>query len=144
MSSRPEQIVHSGVVTGADPRWISVEIQSASACAECHAKSLCSLDGMESKVIQVPSRISEAYEIGEKVEVVLRASMGLKAVWLCYCIPLLVLLAFILGLDFLGASEPVCALASLGGVALYYFILWLFRDSLRNEYVFGIRKMKQH
>ena len=71
--------------------------------------------------------------------VVLKASMGFKAVWLAYFLPLVVLLAVALGLIALGVGEVAAGLAGLGAVALYYLVLWLFRDRLRNEYIFTIQ-----
>ena len=40
----------------------------------------------------------------------------------------------------LGAGELAAGLGSIAGVALYYLFLWLFRDRLRNEYVFTIER----
>ena len=65
--------------------------------------------------------------------------MGLKAVWLAYFLPLVVLLGVALGLIALGVGEVAAGLAGLGAVALYYGILWLLRDRLRNEYIFTIQ-----
>ena len=77
--------------------------------------------------------------MGDQVEVVLKASMGMKAVWLAYCIPLVVLLAVILGLMALGVAEVPAGLAGIAAVALYYLVLWLLRDRLKNEYIFTIK-----
>ena len=65
--------------------------------------------------------------------------MGMKAVWLAYFIPLLVLLAVILGLIGLGVAEVPAGLAGIGAVAVYYLLLYLFRDRLKNEYIFTIK-----
>ena len=66
--------------------------------------------------------------------------MGMKAVWLAYGIPILVLLAFILGLSALGVGEVAAALGGIGAIALYYLVLWLLRGRLQNEYVFTIKR----
>ena len=49
------------------------------------------------------------------------------------------LLAVALGLIALGVPEVVSGLAGIGAVALYYLVIWLLRDKLRNEYVFTIQ-----
>jgi sigma-E factor negative regulatory protein RseC len=87
----------------------------------------------------VPTRPSATYGVGDEVQVVLKASMGFKAVWIAYFLPLVVLLAIALGLIALGVPELVSGLAGLGAVALYYLVVWLLRDRLRNEYVFTIQ-----
>jgi sigma-E factor negative regulatory protein RseC len=91
------------------------------------------------KAVELPTDPYASYGVGDEVEVVLKASMGMKAVWLAYCIPLLVLLAVILGLFALGTGEVVAGVAGLAAVGVYYLLLWLFRDRLRNEYVFTIK-----
>ena len=40
----------------------------------------------------------------------------------------------------LGAGELAAGLGAIAGVALYYLFLWLFRNRLRNEYVFTIER----
>jgi hypothetical protein len=37
-------------------------------------------------------------------------------------------------------NEFLCGLASVAGVAVYYFGIWLFRDRLSNEFVFYIKE----
>jgi sigma-E factor negative regulatory protein RseC len=92
------------------------------------------------KAVDLPTDPYAGYGVGDEVELVLKASMGMKAVWLAYCIPLVVLLAVILGLIALGVGEVAAGLSGIGAVGVYYFLLWLFRDSLRNEYVFTIKR----
>ena len=91
------------------------------------------------KTVDVPTDPYANYEVGDEVEVLLKASMGFKAVWLCYAIPLVVLLGVILGLMALGVSEVPSALAGLAAIGLYYLLLYLFRDKLKNEYIFTIK-----
>lgn len=91
------------------------------------------------KTVDVPTDPYANYEVGDEVEVLLKASMGFKAVWLCYAIPLVVLLGVILGLMALGVAEVPSALAGLAAIGLYYLLLYLFRDKLKNEYIFTIK-----
>ena len=77
--------------------------------------------------------------MGDEVDVVLRASMGHKAVWLAYVVPLLVLVAALLGTLAAGGSELLAGLAAIGAVGLYYGVIWLLRDRLRKDYIFNIK-----
>ena len=135
-----ESVSHTGKVIAADSRLITVEIVSESACGACHAKGLCGVGEQKVKQVVVPAPVSEFYEIGEEVLVELKASMGHKAVWIAYAIPLVVLLSVILILLRAGVPEWASGLAGIGALALYYFCIWLLRDSLRDQYVFTIRK----
>ena len=134
-----EQVKHTGEVVAVTPQTTTVRIASQSACAQCHAAGLCGLSEYTEKAIEVPTPSSAAYGVGDEVQVVLKATMGLKAVWLAYFLPLVVLLGVALGLIALGVGEVAAGLAGLGAVALYYLVLWLLRDRLRNEYVFTIQ-----
>ena len=131
--------MHTGKVVSMTPKTTTVQIVSHSACSECHAAGLCGLSEFTEKAVEVPTSPSATYGVGDEVQVVLKASMGFKAVWIAYFLPLVVLLAITLGLIASGVSEVVAGLAGIGAVALYYLIVWLRRDRLRNEYVFTIQ-----
>lgn len=139
MSSNKE-ISHKGRVVEVGPQLTTVEIVSESACAACHAKGLCSLSESEVKTIQVPSSGWDFLAPGDEVEVVLKASMGYKAVWIAYVIPLFILVIFILGLYAAGTGELCAGLSAIGAVAVYYAVIWLMRSKLKNQYIFKIRK----
>ena len=131
--------MHTGKVVSMTPQTTTVQIVSHAACSQCHAAGVCGLSEYTEKAIEVPTSPSASYGVGDEVQVVLKATMGLKAVWLAYFLPLVVLLGVALGLIALGLSEVVAGLAGIGAVALYYGVLWLLRDRLRNEYVFTIQ-----
>lgn len=135
-----ETVSHSGRIVSIDPQLITVEIVSESACGACHAKGLCGVGEQKVKQVTVPTPVSPFFEIGEEVYVDLKASMGHKAVWIAYALPLVVLLAVIGILLKAGAGELVAGLAGIGAVAVYYLVVWLLRGRLRDQYVFTIRK----
>lgn len=133
-----KEISHSGKIVEITPQQIVVEIVSESACASCHASALCGMAEIQHKRIELPAQLG--YSPGEEVWVNLKRTMGMKAVWIAYVLPLVVLVAGILIMGALGAGELVCGLASLGLVAVYYLIVFLFRNKLKNEYTFYIKK----
>ena len=134
-----EEVKHTGKVVSMDPQLTTVQIVSHSACSECHAAGLCGLSEYTEKAIQVPTDPRAAYGVGDEVQVVLKATMGLKAVWLAYVLPLVVLLLVALGLTALHVAEVVAGVCAIAAVGVYYLGLWLLRDRLRNEYVFTIQ-----
>ena len=137
-----ETVSHAGKVVQIDPRFITVEIVSESACGACHAKGLCGVGEQKVKQVVVPTPATEFYEVGEDVRVELKASMGHKAVWIAYVTPLIVLLAVILIFLKAGAGELRAGLLGLVAVAAYYFVIWLLRDRLQDEYIFTISKIQ--
>ena len=134
-----EQVMHTGKVVSMTPQSTVVQIVSHSACSECHAASVCGMSEFVEKAIEIPTDPRAPYQVGDEVKVVLKATMGLKAVWIAYFLPLVVLLAVALGLMALGAGEVISGLAGIAAVGVYYFVIWLLRDRLRNEYVFSVQ-----
>lgn len=133
-------ISHKGRVVDVTPEFTAVEIISESACGACHAKGLCDVSGEKRKIIQLPSSGWDNLEPGDEVEVLLQASMGHKAVWLAYVFPLAVMMTVLLVLCGAGVGELFSGLAAIASVGVYYVVLWLFRDRLKNEYVFKVKK----
>ena len=134
-----DSISHKGKVIKMTPQTTTVAILQHGACGECHAAGLCGMADIAEKAVEVATDPYASYGVGDEVEVVLKASMGMKAVWLAYFIPLLILLAVILGLIALGVGEVVAGLSGIGAALLYYLGLYLMRDRLKNEYVFTIQ-----
>ena len=138
--ARKNEIAHKGRITEIDKDFTTVEIMVSSACSECHAKGLCGMSEEEQKVVMVPTDPYVKHEVGEEVQVCTKMSMGLKAVWISYVIPLAVLMILILTLSAVIDNEAVTGLVSIAGVAIYYLVIWLLRDRLRSEFVFYIKQ----
>lgn len=132
-------VSHKGRIVRMTPQITTVAIEQHGACGTCHAAGLCGMADVVEKAVELPTDPYASYGVGDEVELVLKASMGMKAVWLAYVVPLLILLAVILGLFALGVGEVVAGLAGIAAVGVYYFLLWLFRNRLKNEYVFTIK-----
>ena len=133
------EIVHSGRIIEITPEFTSVEIVSESACSACHAKGLCGVSESRTKVVQLPTRGWDDYKVGDEVQLVLKSSMGHRAVWLAYVIPLFILLAVMLGLLEAGVRDIASAGVAVAAIAVYYFVLWLCRKKLQKEYIFNIK-----
>jgi sigma-E factor negative regulatory protein RseC len=136
--AKKNEIKHSGKILEITPDFTTVQIVVSSACSSCHAKGLCGMSEDEEKVIMVPTDPYAEHKVGDEVQVLTKMTMGLKAVWISYVIPLAVLMILILSLSSVIGNELVLGLVSIAGVALYYFGIWLFRDRLSDEFVFYI------
>ena len=134
-----ESVSHTGKIVRITPEVTTVSILQHAACGECHAAGLCGMAELAEKTVDVPTDPYAFHKIGDQVEVLLKASMGLKAVWLCYAIPLVVLLGVVVGLLSAGVAEVPAGLTGLAAIGLYYLLLYLFRNKLKNEYIFTIK-----
>ena len=134
--AKKNEIRHEGRIVEITPEFTTVEILVSSACAACHAKGLCGMSEAEEKVIMVPTDPYAEHKVGDNVTVMTKMRIGMKAVWISSVVPLLILMILILSLSEIFESQMLCGLASIGGVAVYYFIIWLLRDRLQNEFGF--------
>ena len=135
-----ELISHKGKVVSKGQGKVEVEIISESACAACHAAGLCGMAESRKKIVEVPSIRPDDFSMGQEVEVCLAPRTGLKAVLLSYVVPVMILLILILSLSKIGLGELVAGLLSIAGVAVYYLVLFLFKDHLAEGYEFFIRR----
>lgn len=134
-----DEISHKGRIVSIDSCITQVEILQTSACSECHAKSLCGFSEQVSKIVPVPTDGFAMHSVGDEVELCMKRSMGMKAVWISYVVPLIVLMVTVLSVSAAGAGELVTGLSGIASVALYYVAILFFRNRLRNEYVFYIK-----
>ena len=133
------EIAHTGRRVEITPDFTTVEIIASSACRTCHAKAMCGMSEDEEKVIMLPTDPYAGHKVGDEVQVMTKMTMGLKAVWISYVIPLAVLMILILSLSSVIGNELMLGFVAIAGVALYYLGIWLFRDRLSNEFVFYIK-----
>ena len=78
------EVSHEGTILEITPEFTTVEIIAQSACAACHARGLCGVADEKQKIIMVPTDPYGSYKEGDKVLVLLKKSMGMKAVWISY------------------------------------------------------------
>lgn len=141
MSRSVDRIEHEGRIVEISEDSISVEIVNKSACAACHAKGVCAAGEEAVKIVEVPlsiSTLTSDYKVGDTVNVVLSGSLGVKAIWFAYIIPLIVLLAAIFTFSAVGVQELYVGLLSLAVVAVYYIGLAFFRNKLSKIFTFSI------
>ncbi len=138
-----EEVAHKGRIKSVSDGKVTVEILSESACSACHAKGVCSMGESARKEVEVSVGNPEYYTVDQEVEVLLSSTLGHKAVWIAYVIPLILLVAFIMLPLSMGASEGVSALCGAAVTAFYYMMLYLFRKHLGSKWEFKIRNINK-
>ena len=137
---KKRSVDHKGTIIEITDGNIKVEIVNKSMCAACHAKGFCTTGDTKDKVVDVAYYNNGEFSVGDTVVVTMKRSMGFKAVWISYVIPLLILLIFLLTLHSLGFGELLAGLASVLAVGIYYLVVYLLRDRISNDFVFTIAK----
>ena len=132
-------IIHPGIIESINGEKVSVRILSKSACSSCHAKSVCTIADVEEKIIEAENDPDSAWKTGDEVMVRMEESLGRKAVFMGYVLPLVVLLVSIVVFLSLLNHEGLAALLSILMLIPYYLVLYLFRKRLQKEFRFRIQ-----
>jgi sigma-E factor negative regulatory protein RseC len=134
-------VEHLGVISAISRNLIRVNIVQESACGHCKAKGSCSISEFSEKTIDITSPQTNSYRVGEEIRVVLEQSLGIKALGLGYLLPFLVLLIILVTLISFGINEGLAGILSIASLGPYYLGLWLYRDNLKKEFSFKIKKL---
>lgn len=132
-------IEHPGTVEKILEDRIIVHLLAPPACGSCHAKGACGMTDSEEKIIEV-FQPGKAVSEGDTVMVVLNKTLGFRALFLGYVIPLLILLITVFLFSELLGSEAFGALSALMLVGIYYIILYFSREKIETQFKFSLRK----
>ncbi len=135
-----DEIRHSGIVTKINPGMLTITLQSQSACVACHAKGFCSAFEMKYKEIEV-TRFSQSYTPGQQVTVVLRGSLGIKAVIIGYVLPFIIVMTSLVLVISLTGNEILAGFVSLAMLVPYFTGLYLSRNRLKRTFSFELEEI---
>lgn len=140
MRNVTDVIKHTGVVESISGNCCCVRILQHSSCAGCSAQRLCNSSESKEKIVRVMLNGTEV-QVGETVSIEGTVVQGLRAVYICYLVPLVLLIAFLFfGVKMTGKDSVGIAL-SMGVLVLYYVILYLFRNSIGKHFSFSLQKI---
>ena len=133
-------IKHRGIVEKIDGSHVVVRIVQTSACSACSAKGLCNASESKEKQIDV-YEVNPAYRIGEEVVLCGSTTMGMKAVFLAFGIPVLLLLAALfVTMRITDGDALLAAAVALLAVVPYYVVIYLMKDKMNKTFSFVIEK----
>lgn len=135
-----KQIRHEGIVESVEDGLVRVRILQASACAACKVAARCHTAEAKEKIIDVAVDGREAFrwQKGQAVTVCTSGTMAGWALFLGFGIPLLLMLAVLVGTKMAGSSEGVAALMMMVSLIPYYIGLWFFRSRIAHSISFQI------
>ena len=133
-----EHVSHPGVVVGVSDKYLDIEILSSSSCGSCGIKSACGMSEMKEKRVTVPKPDDRDFIVGQPVSIKMSVQQGNKAALFAYFIPAVIMIALIVILSNLNIKEWIAALAGIGIVAVYYLVLYFFREKLKEEFRYEI------
>ena len=133
-------IKHRGKVEKVNGSHVVVRIVQTSACSACSAKGMCNASESKEKLIDV-YEVNPSYQIGEEVVRCGSTSMGMRAVFLAFGIPVFILLAALfIAMRVTDGDALFSAVVSLLAVTPYYLVIYLMKDKLNKTFSFVIEK----
>lgn len=140
MTKKTKTVEHIGKVQEVSANTVLVNIISQSACSACHAKGACGMADASEKTVQV-NKPNHHYAIGQEVKVLLKQSLGYRALMLGYVTPFLIVLFTLILLTAFEVPEGRAGLASLSTLVPYYFGLYILRDRVSKQFSFDIESI---
>ena len=135
-----KQVEHEGTVASICGDIMIVRIVTSSACSGCAAKSHCMPSESDDKDIRVEG-FSGDFVLGEKVKVVMKQSLGIRALCLGYMIPFAVVLVTLLVAYQVTGNELASGLTALLVLVPYYLILKLLNRKITQTFGFTVQKL---
>ena len=133
-------IEHEGIIEKVKGNNITVRILQKSACSDCHARAACMASDSKEKLVDIWD-YTGMFQENESVIIEGKKSIGYKAVFWAFVLPLLFLiLVLVLSLTLWNLSDTEAALASLVALIPYYCVLYFFRNRMANSFRFSIKK----
>ncbi len=130
-------MAHNGVIKSVSEGTLTIEICQTEACSACNARSMCNARS-KNKEITIDTPDAAMYHIGDTVTVSLGKHAGKRAVLYAYVLPVLLLTVTLALAIMAGMSQEAAALASLGAVIIYFVILYLSKDKIKEHIKFHI------
>lgn len=141
MTQAAKTVDHIGRVQEITPDEVIVCITSNSACAGCHAQGVCGMSGSSQKTVVV-QKPNHDYQVGEDVKVILRQSLGFRALFLGYILPFFLVLLSLILLSVCKVHEAMAGLISLSVLVPYYLALYGFKNRVSKRFTFDIEPVK--
>lgn len=134
------KIKHTGIVDHVEDGCVVVRIMQSSACSACKVAAHCNASETKEKMVEVFNAGAAQYTKGDVVTVVADATVGFRASFYGYLLPLVLMVVTLVVVMKASGSEGAAALASIGVLIPYYIMLYIFRNKLRNRLRFAIER----
>ncbi|MEE0266444.1 MAG: SoxR reducing system RseC family protein [Bacteroidales bacterium] len=138
---KEECVEQKGIVIKKQEDKLVVKIEQKSTCSSCHARGACTSLDKKDKEIEIKSKDTANYNIGDEVIITISTKLGMKAVLIAFVLPLiLIVLALFLSIKIFSLSQSLSALISLLVLSAYYFFLYKQNLFLSKEFNFLIKE----
>jgi sigma-E factor negative regulatory protein RseC len=133
-----DTIEHTGIVKSVKNKHVTVNIISHPACSGCIASGICDLSGRANK--EIIASAGPEVKAGDQVLVVMKKSMGFRALFLGYLFPFIIVMLILIVLTSLSVSESLSGITALFSLVLYYTIIYLRKEKVGKSFSFTIKR----
>ena len=138
---REDCVEQKGIVIKKQENKLVVKIEQKSTCSSCHARGACTSLDKKDKEIEIKSKDTANYNIGDEVIITISTKLGMKAVFIAFVLPLiLIVVALFLSIKLFTLSQSLSALISLVVLSAYYFFLYKQNLFLSKQFNFTIKE----
>ncbi len=138
---REDCVEQKGIVIKKQENKVVVKIEQKSTCSSCHARGACTSLDKKDKEIEITTKDVENYNIGDEVIITISTKLGMKAVFIAFVLPLiLIVVALFLSIKLFTLSQSLSALISLVVLSAYYFFLYKQNLFLSKQFNFTIKE----
>ena len=135
-----KRVEHEGVVASVLDNTMIVRIVASSACNSCAAKSYCAPSENKDRDIRVEGFTGD-FVSGEQVKVIMKQSLGVRAMCIGYLIPFAVVLVTLLVVFQVTGNELASGLSALLILVPYYLIIKLLNRKISKAFGFTVQKI---
>ena len=137
-TSNKDTFIHSGVISKITGDSVIVSLEQNIHCESCRAKASCGISESNTKDIEIQNP-NESFNVNETVTVVLKKTLGLKAVFWAYVFPFILMFVSLV-LTSLFLKEWLAGVVSLLILIPYYLTLYLLKNTLKSAFKISIIK----
>jgi sigma-E factor negative regulatory protein RseC len=134
-------IEHTGYIEKVFSGHIQVRIINESACASCHAKGACNAADMKEKIIDVNAVGYFDLKPGQKVIIQGQKSLGLKASFLAYILPFILVFITLFTCYSITQNEAISGIASLAILIPYFIGIKVFSQKIKKNFSFTLKEI---
>jgi positive regulator of sigma E activity len=136
------QIKHIGTVAAVKDDAVMVHVEQYAACAGCASKGACTLSSeKKDRLMAVKHPQPALFVVGEKVHLVSTQNKIYTAVLIAYVLPLIGLMAVVIGCVTWLNNETLAALLGLAFCGIYALILYFLPKKWTNKLQIEITKI---
>lgn len=145
-NSTIDAIVHPGEVVSVDAasRIVSVRFDNEGECGSCPAARLCGPAKGNSNIINICSPEYNSYRPGDKVMIYGTERMHRKAIFLATVFPCIAMIAIMTIVFILTFDQLIAAISGIAVMLVFFFLLYIFRNKIRHEFNFTIKKLSSN